>query len=208
MTDEEQVLVIERKVFDSLGAFQGLEFDVPRYLGALFVEGVPRFMSRRMAENDPQFKQIIPYVIMRCDDRYLSYVRGARAGESRLVGQRSIGIGGHINPVDQAPLFDTSFRETYLAAVEREVREEVNVDTTYCDTIVALLNDDSNDVGRVHLGVVHLWELDSARVTKREQMITQMAFMTGDELRHARGSMETWSSLCVERLGEMAACTA
>jgi len=161
-------------------------------------------MRRADAETDPGFKQLIPYVIMRCGDSVLSYVRGQRAGETRLVGQRSIGIGGHINPIDEAPLFGGDFRDTYLTAVKREVAEEVNVEAEFTDTIVALLNDDTNEVGKVHLGVVHVWDLSEPKVSRREQMITQLQFMQPDELRDARESMETWSQLCLDGLNEMA----
>ena len=204
MAKEEQILVIERKVLEEVGMFQGLEFDVDKYLGKIFVPGVPRFMLRSKAEKDPSYKQIIPYVIMACDGRYLNYVRGTRAGETRLVGNRSIGIGGHINPVDnEIPLFDTDFRQMYNTAVEREVAEEVTVETSHTDCIVALLNDDSNEVGSVHLGVVHYWVLDEPKVSKREQMITQMDFKTAEELQKVRDTMETWSGLCVDGLEKM-----
>ena len=186
MPPEEQVLVIERKVIEQVGMFDGLTFDVDRYLERIFVPGVPRFMPRSQAEHDPSFKQIIPYVIMTHQGKCLSYVRGRRAGETRLVAKRSIGIGGHINPADDMPLFNTDFYPTYLAAVEREVAEEVTIDTAYTDRIVALLNDDSNEVGSVHLGIVHCWNLNEPKVAKREQMITQMAFTTPEELHHAR----------------------
>jgi predicted NUDIX family phosphoesterase len=166
----------------------------------LFAPGVGRFMPRSQAEKDPSYKQLIPYVIMACDGRYLTYVRGRRAGESRLVGLRSIGIGGHINPSDDLPLFSAGFYETYLAAVEREVAEEVSVQARHTDRIVALLNDDSNEVGSVHLGIVHYWRLDSPGVVRREQMITQMVFMDAGELRKLRESMETWSQLCLDNL--------
>jgi predicted NUDIX family phosphoesterase len=136
-------------------------------------------------------------------NRYLSYVRGKRAGETRLVGHRSIGIGGHINPPDHLPLLGGPF-ETYLAAVEREVNEEVAVETTHTDHIVALLNDESNEVGRVHLGIVHYWSLAEPKVDKREQMITQMSFMTLGELQALKDTMETWSQLCLDGLAEMA----
>ncbi|UCE47157.1 MAG: hypothetical protein JSW47_16315, partial [Phycisphaerales bacterium] len=172
MAQEEQVLVVERKVLEHVGTFQGITFDVDRYLHKLFVPGVPRFMLRSQAEKDPAYKQLIPYVIMACDGKYLSYVRGRRAGETRLVGHRSIGIGGHINPADDMPLFNADFYETYLTAVEREVAEEVSVETSHTERVVALLNDESNDVGRVHLGIVHYWILDTPKVNKREQMIT------------------------------------
>lgn len=204
MPREEQVLVIERKVLEQVGMFQGLTFDVANYLGEIFVQGVPRFMPRSQVEENSAYKQLIPYVLMSYQDKYLSYIRGRRAGEARLVGNRSIGIGGHINPVDnEIPLFDTDFSELYRAAVEREVAEEVSVETSHTDRVVALLNDESNEVGSVHLGIVHHWVLDAPNVSKREQMITQMAFMRPAELHEVRDTLETWSGLCLSRLAEM-----
>jgi predicted NUDIX family phosphoesterase len=209
MPPEENVLVLERKVLEQVGMFNGLKFDVDRYLARIFAPGVLSFIPRSRAEADPSYKQLIPYVIMSYDGSYLSYVRGRRAGESRLVGLRSIGIGGHINPIDnEVPLFDTDFSQMYRAAVAREVAEEVVVEANYTDRIVAFLNDESNEVGSVHLGIVHHWTLDSAKVAKREQMITQMAFMSIDELQDVRDSMETWSQLCLDGLDEMAKSTA
>ncbi len=204
MPQEEQVLVVERRVLDEVGAFHGLNFDVQRYLDALFAQGEPRFMPRSQAEKDPGYKQLIPYVLMTCEGKCLTYVRGKRAGETRLVGNRSIGIGGHINPVDDAiPLFNTDFRDVYQAAVQREVAEEVTVEANHADHVVALLNDDSNEVGQVHLGVVHCWVLDAPNVMKREQMITQMEFMSIEDLQAVRDTMETWSQLCLDGLPEM-----
>ncbi len=201
MAQDEQVLVVERKILEQVGLFQGLTTDVHRYLEVLFDSSVLRFMPRPQAEKDPSYKQLIPYVIMSCDGKYLTYVRGRRAGETRLVGNRSIGIGGHINPIDnEMPLFDTDYRELYNNAVEREVAEEVSIEANHTDSIVALLNDDTTEVGSVHLGVVHHWLLDSSAVTKREQMITRMEFMTPTELQDVRDSMETWSQFCLDYL--------
>lgn len=200
MAQEEQVLVVERKLLEQVGEFEGLAFDVDRYLRKLFVQGACRFIPRSQAEVDPAYKQLIPYVIMTYDGKYLTYVRGRRAGEARLVGNRSIGIGGHINPADDMPLFNNDFYQTYLAAVEREVAEEVSVETSHTDRVVALLNDESNEVGRVHLGIVHYWVLDAPKVSKREQMITQMSFMSPAELQEVRDTMETWSALCLTGL--------
>jgi predicted NUDIX family phosphoesterase len=201
MAAEEQVLVIETKVLEEIELFHGLAFDVDKYLEAIFVPGVPRFMPRIQAEKDPSYKQLIPYVIMSCGGKYLNYVRGSRAGEKRLVGNRSIGIGGHINPVDDMSLL--GIKETYLEAVSREVAEEVNVETKHSDRIAALLNDDSNEVGQVHLGIVHHWKLDEPKVSKNEQMITQMSFMTKEQLEAVRDTMETWSQLCLKGLSQM-----
>jgi predicted NUDIX family phosphoesterase len=203
VASEEQVLAVERKILEQLGMFNGLAFDVDRYLDKIFAPGVPRFIPRSKAEKDPSYKQLIPYVIMSNNGRYLTYVRGKRAGEARLVAKRSIGIGGHINPGDDMPLFNDNFYQAYLTAVEREVAEEVAVETGHTDRIVALLNDDSTEVGSVHLGVVHHWTLDAPKVSRREQMITQMAFMTAAELQQVRDAMETWSSLCLDGLDKM-----
>ncbi len=202
MAQEEQVLVIERNVLEQAGMFQGLTFDTERYLNELLVRGVPRFMPRSQAEADPNYKQLIPYVILSHNGKYLSYVRGKRAGETRLVGHRSIGIGGHINPVDdELPLFATDFKDAYFTAVKREVAEEISIEAGYEDRVVALINDDSTEVGRVHLGIVHHWTLENAKVSKKEQMITQMAFMSPTELHAVRDSLETWSILCLDQLG-------
>lgn len=201
MAQEEQVLVIERKTIEQVGMFQGLNFDVEQYLKNIFVPGVPRFMPRAQAEKNPDCKQLIPYVIMSCNGKILTYVRGKRAGETRLVGNRSIGIGGHINPVDYTlELFPEGLREAYSTAVEREVAEEVTVETGHTDRVVALLNDDSKEVGQVHLGIVHLWTLDAPNVVRREQMITQMSFMALPELQQLRDTMETWSQLCLDNI--------
>ena len=200
MAQDEQVLVVERKVVEQEGMFHGLMFDTQRYVRKLFAAGVPRFMRRSEAETNPNYKQIIPYVVMTHGGKYLNYVRGQRAGEKRLVGNRSIGIGGHINPGDNLPLFTADFYDTYLDAVRREVAEEIIIDTGHVDRIVALLNDDSNAVGQVHLGLVHCWTLDAPNVTRREQMITQLSFMSPAELRAVRDSMETWSQLCLDGL--------
>jgi predicted NUDIX family phosphoesterase len=205
MASEEQVLVFKREIFEEMGAFHGLRFNVDDYMQRIFEPGVLSFIPRSKAESDPSYKQIIPYVIMACDGKYLNYVRGKRAGETRLVGNRSIGIGGHINPIDdEVPLFGTDFGDVYSCAVEREVAEEVSVETSHSDKIVALLNDDTNEVGQVHLGVVHYWDLDEPKITKREQMITQISFMSAQELQDIRDTLETWSALCLDGLGEMA----
>jgi len=205
MNTVEQVLVVERTVFDRVGSFQGISFALDRYLEEFFAPGTLRFLPRPQAEQDPAYKQIIPYVLMTDGEKFLTYVRGRRAGEPRLVGHRSIGIGGHINPsVDDLPLFD-GFREAYHATVEREVAEEVTVEAGHTDRMVALLNDDSTEVGRVHLGIVHYWGLASRNVRKKEQMITQLSFMSPAELRDVRHTLESWSQLCLDNIERVSA---
>ncbi len=200
MTDE-MILVIRRALFDELGAFQGLCFDVERYLPALLARENNFFMSRPQAEQDPSFKQIIPYVLLTHEGKVLHYVRGKKAGEQRLVSKGSIGIGGHMNDSDEG-LFALD-RAAYDMAVQREVGEELKIGTTYRNRAVALLNDDSNEVGRVHLGVVHVFELDQPDVRKGEAMITELQFLDHEQLAAKRELMESWSQICFDSLDRL-----
>jgi predicted NUDIX family phosphoesterase len=195
---DENVLVIKRSLLDRLGSFQGLNFEAQKYLTALLSRGNNFFLSRAQAENDPTHKQIIPYVILAFGEKVLYYVRGKKAGEKRLVAKGSIGIGGHMNESDES-LFAWD-ENAYRAGVEREVNEEITINTQFDDRIVALLNDDATEVGRVHLGIVHVFKLAEPKVEKREAMITNLAFLGRDALMARRESLESWSQLCVDSL--------
>jgi len=200
---EENVLVIRRALFDELGAFQGLKFGPQKYLEALLSRGNNFFLARSKAEKDPAHKQIIPYVLLTHAGRVLFYVRGKKAGEQRLVAKGSIGIGGHMNEGDES-LFALD-EAAYRAGVEREVAEEIRINTKFEDRIVALLNDDSNEVGQVHLGIIHIFKLDEPKVEKREAMITNLDFLSKEELLSRRESLETWSQICLDSLQKLLA---
>jgi predicted NUDIX family phosphoesterase len=198
MSSEEHILVIPRNLFDELGAFQGFCADAPRYLDAILAPGANFFLPRGPAETDPTHKQIIPYSIFRHNGRYLIYTRGGKSGEKRLVAKRSIGIGGHINPHDERE--DSLARTTYLNGVEREIDEELKIAGTHTQKVIGLINDDSNAVGQVHLGVVHLFELESTEVVSNEDAIQDIEFLTLDELAARVDQLETWSAICVKHL--------
>jgi predicted NUDIX family phosphoesterase len=195
---QENVLVIRRSLFDELGSFQGLNFEPEKYLKAILSRGSNFFIPRREAENDPGYKQIIPYALIAFEKTVLHYVRGKKAGEQRLVAKGSIGIGGHMNETDES-LFAMD-EQAYRAGVEREVNEEIKINTSFEDRIVALLNDDSTEVGRVHLGIVHIFRLKEPKVRKREAMITGLTFLTKEELMARRESLESWSQICLDSL--------
>src|SRR5438128_4789640 len=195
---EENILVIKRSLFDQLGSFHGLNFEPRRYLDALLSRGNNFFLPRAQAENDPTHKQIVPYAILAFKDKVLYYVRGKKAGEQRLVAKGSIGIGGHMNESDES-LFAWD-EKAYRAGVEREVNEEIKIDTKFDDRIVALLNDDTTEVGQVHLGIVHVFKLTEPKVEKREAMITGLTFLSKEELLSRRETMETWSQICLDSL--------
>src|SRR5947207_3723733 len=185
----ENVLVIRRNLFEQLGSFQGLNVGPAKYLNVLLSHGNNFFLPRAQAENDSAYKQIIPYVLLAFQDRVLHYVRGKKAGEQRLVAKGSIGVGGHMNESDESLVaWD---EQAYRAGVEREVNEEIKIGTQFEDRIVALLNDDTTEVGRVHLGIVHGFMLALEKVVKRHAMVTGLTFLTKEELMTRRESLES-----------------
>src|SRR5437762_4009285 len=200
---DENILVIRRSLFDKLGAFQGLTFQPEKYLRTILSRGNNFFIPRPQAESDPTFKQIIPYALIVFENSVLHYVRGKKAGEQRLVAKGSIGIGGHMAEDADKFLWHYTDEETYRAGVEREVNEEIKIDAPFEDRIVALLNDDTTEVGSVHLGVVHVFDLAQQKVEKREAMITNLAFLTRAELMARRESLESWSQICVDSLDRL-----
>src|SRR5438270_3629061 len=157
----ENVLVIRRSLFDELGSFHGLNFEPEKYLKAILSRGSNFFIPRPEAESNPAYKQIIPYALIVFQNTVLHYVRGKKAGEQRLIAKGSIGIGGHMNETDES-LFAMD-EHAYRAGVEREVNEEIKIDAAFEDEIVALLNDDSTEVGRVHLGIVHIFKFQELK---------------------------------------------
>ncbi|MEO5722227.1 MAG: hypothetical protein ABIR71_12245 [Chthoniobacterales bacterium] len=199
--NEENVLVVRRSLFDELGSFHGLNFEVGKYLDALLSRGNNFFLPRAAAEIDPSHKQIIPYALLVHGETVLHYVRGKKAGEQRLVSKGSIGIGGHLNDTDES-LFAWD-ENAYRAGVEREVNEELKIETAFEDRIVALLNDDTTEVGRVHLGIVHIFQLAAPKVQKREAMITNLAFLTKEELGARREQLESWSQICLDHIDQL-----
>jgi predicted NUDIX family phosphoesterase len=195
---EEMVLVVRRSILESLGMFQGLNFDVERYLPVFLSRENNFFAPRSSAETDPSLKQIIPYALIVSEGKILRYIRGKKAGEQRLVSKGSIGIGGHMNDHDEG-LFALD-DQAYLAGVLREVEEEVQIAPPISNRIVALLNDDSTEVGQVHLGVIHVITLERPVAEKRESVITSLKFLTAKELRAERESLEGWSQICADHL--------
>jgi predicted NUDIX family phosphoesterase len=201
---QENVLVVRRSLFDELGSFHGLNFEPEKYLKAFLSRGNNFFLPRTEAEINPAYKQIIPYALIAFENNVAYYVRGKKAGEQRLIAKGSIGIGGHMNEEKDELLWNYQLDEqAYRAGVEREVKEEIKIDTSFEDRIVALLNDDTTEVGRVHLGIVHVFKLAEPKVAKREAMITGLTFLAKHELFARRETMETWSQICLDSLDRL-----
>jgi predicted NUDIX family phosphoesterase len=193
----ERVLVIPTALFHEAGVFQGFCPRVEAYLPKLLDPAQLSYRPRAEVETDPSFKQIIPYVVLRWGEQVFHYTRGRKATEARLQALRSIGVGGHISATDTG-LFDDAYRTGLL----REVEEEVYLETSYRERCIGLINDDSNPVGQVHLGIVHVFELAEPKVRRREQTLTRAGFATLAELRAQADEFETWSRFVLNALAE------
>ncbi len=198
--NDEKILVITRAVLDEIGSFQGIVTDIDRYLPRILDPANNFFLDREAAEDDPSHKQIIPYCVFVAGSKVLTYTRGKSSGEARLHAMLSIGIGGHINASDYSA--EHLGRETYVNGVEREIAEELIIPGEHKQKIVGILNDDSTSVGSVHLGVVHLFELegDPSGVRPNEDAIANLEFMEIETLKAEYGRLETWSQLCLDAL--------
>lgn len=196
----EEVLVVPRALFDEIGSFQGVKYGVDAYLETFLSPGNAFFMDRAQAEMDPGHKQLIPYAIFTYQDKILHYTRGGSGGEARLHDKGSIGIGGHINPIDWQGA--EQGMSTYMAGVERETNEELSIKDPFQQKVIGLINDDSNEVGSVHLGVIHEFKLSSDQVSSNEDAIAKLTFYTLDELKKPElfDKLETWSQLCLQAL--------
>lgn len=198
---EENILVVPRRILNEIGHFDGLCFDIARYMPALLDPRNNLFLPRAAAEEDPSHKQLIPYLIIRHGNRVLRYTRGKSGGEARLHAKMSIGIGGHINDGDtRAAHFDET---AYNRAIERELHEELSIPAAFRQRPVALLNDEETPVGQVHLGIVHVIDVDTPDITPREDAIRDLVFVTTAELDPQRDRLENWSRICLGSLDRL-----
>lgn len=190
MTDKaaERVLVLPTERFHALGVFQGFCPNIADYLPALLDPAQLRYLPRSLAENDPHFKQLIPYIVLRWRDCLFSYTRGQSGGETRLRALRSLGIGGHICAED-----GNASGDPYRTGMLRELEEEVYLETTYTERTLGLINDDRTPVGQVHLGVVHVLDLAEPNVRPRDAAIVEGGFASLKQLRQGSEEFETWS---------------
>ncbi|MEM6779261.1 MAG: phosphoesterase [Planctomycetota bacterium] len=198
---EENVLVIPESVINAIGKIDGLERDVDRFLQPILASDQLTYQPRSQMETDPRFKQLIPYVLMEWTDRnsgevkVFTYTRGGGGGESRLHARRSIGVGGHISEED-----GEGGGDPYTVGMRRELDEEVVIESTYEDHREGLLYDDSNDVGRVHLGVIHRFVLEQPNVRSNESDLAEGEFVSIHALRDEMETLETWSQLCLQAI--------
>ncbi len=185
MKRDEKILVVSTKKLFSSHAFQGFlplqDFIEYEQLIATHQE----FLWRSAMEEDPSYKQIIPYLVFRHADTYFLMRRRSDASEARLQNKCSLGIGGHINQEDMTDA-------TLATWSQREFNEEVSYAGNLTIKPLGILNDDSNPVGQVHVGFVFLLEGDSANISIKSEL-KEGKLLTLEAMKPMYDQMESWS---------------
>src|SRR5213593_528862 len=201
MATEERVLCFQRKLLEDLGLFQGISLEIDNYLPVVTSSSHILYLNRSEAEQDKRYKQLIPYVLIICDGKILRYRRGRGGQETRLHGLYSVGIGGHISEEDHG-LFSKGIG--YQEGMMREVREEVAIEQVK-EAAVAVINDDSTEVGYVHFGIVHIMRVANQAAAGRRSGIVSPEFIPIVDAVENASSYESWSRFCLENLDTLLA---
>lgn len=191
----ELLLVVPARLVRAAGVAQGFDPSPDPILAAVSTPRATRVMPRSEAEADPHFKQLVCYVILRSEGTVFHYRRSAAVGEPRLAGLRSLGVGGHVNATD-----GTVGAEGLDRAIRRELAEEVVLTETPTLRYLGVINDDSTEVGRVHLGLVALAELRRPLVRLRDPTLVDGRFDAPARLLDQASAFEGWSRLCLPAL--------
>ncbi len=197
---KEKVLAIRSNIVQFIEFTDGISLNSKALQELLKDSKKIKFISRKTAETNTRWKQIIPYSIISYNNLFLTYTRGQKSDENRLTGKLSIGLGGHINPKD-AYLINNKYAfsfDTIVKAMKREIDEEINIKSSYEHKAVGIINDDTSNVDKVHLGVLFIWKLQKKAIEYREGDITKIQFMTKDELINNYHSFERWSQICID----------
>ena len=186
---EPHVLVVPRAAVPDAAGWYGLRHDgLDAFLAT--VPAVGRFEPRARMEMDPSHKQLIPYLVLRDGERYFLMRRTKAGADPRLHDRWSIGVGGHIDPGDAG----------VEGGLQREWREELVADFVPVFQPVALLNDDTTEVGAVHLGIVCVADAAGREVAVRETHKLAGSFASPTEVAAGAEQLETWSRLVFDAL--------
>jgi predicted NUDIX family phosphoesterase len=191
LSAEELVLVVPRGALMSDPGWLGLRDDLmPGHDFEALVARAGEFRPRGEMERDRSWKQVIPYLVLRDGPRYFLMRRTKAGGDPRLHDRWSIGVGGHLNPGDG----------DLAGGLRREWREEVRADFEPEFALVGLLNDDSTDVGSVHVGAVYVADAGGRDVRIRETDKLRGGFADPSDVAKVVDRMESWSALVFEHL--------
>lgn len=190
---DELILVVKRATLfnDISGAWQGLKSEnIDHYLTAIYNN--QEFLPRSIMEQDQGYKQIIPYLIFMYQGRYFVMQRKSTSSEQRLKSKFTLGIGGHIRQEDISD-------DSIFNWAQREFHEEINYSGNVDIQVLGVVNDDSNDVGKVHLGLVLLLQGDTDCISIKSELKSG-ELKTYQECSALFDSLESWSQLILPQL--------
>lgn len=190
----EKILVVPReKLFENI-FFEGFEREKITY----YLERIRKysiFIKRFLVENDSNYKQIIPYLIIKFKNKYFMFQRFPIGAEDRLFHKYSVGIGGHINEKDVK-----KNKDLINSGLEREFGEELIYRGKLKSKIIGCINDDFDDVGKVHFGIAYLIEIESSGIEVREKSKMEGKLVNKEDLLKNKNKMERWSQIIIDNL--------
>ena len=187
----EKVLAVPRHAIEGFLKQGFFESDGSDLMGLLAENSV--FLERPLAEQDPTHKQIIPYILITHGERYLMYRRTKKQGENRLHNKYSLGFGGHINDIDNNGRGTAT--NLILAAMVRELNEELFLPNIRSLSVAGFINDDTNPVGQVHLGVAFVVEAANPRFAVNEPEMIEAQWCDREAVEKVFPNLESWSQL-------------
>lgn len=181
----EDILVVKRSdLFTADAVFNGLRKEPLSDILSVISEK-KEFLPRAAMETNPTYKQIIPYLVFNHGDKYFLMQRQSKASEQRLKNKYTLGIGGHIRHEDM-------LTESILDWSQREFDEEVCYTGAINFEPLGVLNDDTNDVGKVHLGLVLLVKGEHQNISVKSELKSG-TMLTLEEMKIHYDDMESWS---------------
>lgn len=189
---DELILVVKRnELFKDTKAWQGIiKCNFDNYLE--IIQNKKEFLPRSLMETDFSYKQIIPYLVFTYDNKLFLMQRKSQASETRLKNKFSLGIGGHIRQEDMST-------DSIIDWAKREFHEEVNYNNDLKINPLGIINDDFNDVGKVHLGFVFLLEGNSDQIKVKSEL-KDGKLLSYDECKQYYNNMESWSQIIFSSL--------
>lgn len=190
---KEKVWVIDNEILNGINFFNGFTIVEQNILEKIFKNAY--FIDRDLAETDESKKQIIPYVVIKDEkNKILVVQRTKNQTEKRLHNLYSVGIGGHVNPIDE----NENPELTFYNGLNRELNEELFIDKLKSLEYVGLILDDSTEVSRVHLGVLFIANVTNADIREKENF--NELWLNEMEFKNFNGNFEGWSKIALRAL--------
>ncbi|NUU96137.1 hypothetical protein XO10_07635 [Marinitoga sp. 1135] len=190
---KEKVWVIDNEVLNDIEFDNSFAVVEQTILEKIFKNAY--FIDRDIAENDESKKQIIPYVVLKNENNEILVVkRTKKQTEKRLHNLYSVGIGGHINPVDESE----NPEQTFYNGLNRELDEETDIEKIKSLKYVGLILDDTTSVSRVHLGILFIAYITKAEIKEKENF--EETWISEKELKNFDGNFEGWSEIALKAL--------